>query len=201
MTNEDKKYVKEVIDHFIDLYKLSLKPYYKAYQIWFDRGMTSEIVVDFLRAVSIPANIRIKKVSVLPSPMGTNLQTRGRIHIVEENGRPILFNSQSFRSHRFLIEIHEDSYKSFSVFITVLIHELAHLVLYSTHNRYRKSEVATDLFVICFGLFEYVESGGADNYITKEQVAFAKEYVSLKRQYASASKLGKMILDLRIKLL
>ncbi len=197
MTQPHKEYVKEVVDHFVDIYKLNLDPYYRAYEIWFEKKLVSEIVVDFLRKVNIPANIRIQKVSKLPS-LGINRKTYGMIHLIEENGRPMLFCSPSFKSERFLIEIHEDCYKSFPLFITTLIHELSHLVLYSTHNRYRESEVATDLFVICFGLFDHIKSGGADEYITEEQVVFAQQYVRLKRQLMKAKGFEKLLLKIRI---
>ncbi len=197
MTAQDKGNIKKIVDHFVEMYGLTLDPYYRAYEIWFEKKLVSEIVVDFLRKVNLPANVRIQKACKLPS-LGINRKTYGMIHLVEENGRPILFCSPSFKSERFLIEIHEDCYKSFPLFITTLIHELSHLVLHSTHNRYRESEVATDLFVICFGLFDHVKSGGVDEYITEEQVVFAQQYVRLKRQLMKARGFEKILLKLQI---
>ncbi len=200
MTHGEKKYIKEVVNHFVDMYKLDLKPYYKAYEIWFQQNLISEIVLDFLNRVKIPAKIRITKVKTLQNNEdGTSV--RGRIHGLETNNQPILFYSEEFKNKRFLIEIHERCYHDFSVFITTFIHELAHLVLYSTHNKYHKSEVATDLFVMCFGLFFHVKSGGVESYITKEQIAFAQRYIELKRKHIQSSGIHKFLLEIQMKLI
>lgn len=200
MNKTDKQYIKEVVDHFVDMYKLDLKTYYKAYEIWFNQGLFSEIIIDFLQRVKISANTRLIKVSELPKSECGN-STQGCIFGLEINNQPLHFLSSDFRNRRFVIKIHRNCYKDFNVFITVLIHELSHLVLYSTYNKYRKSEVATDLFVMCFGLFSHMKSSGAENYITKEQIAFAKKYIKLKREYTQSSDFRRFLLEIQMKLL
>jgi hypothetical protein len=96
MTNEDKKYIRTVIDHFVSYYKLSLRPYNKAYRIWFERGLYSEIILDFLRTLHIPANVRLIKENTKTS------QFPHRVGFIDIPKNPILlFSSENFKKISF----------------------------------------------------------------------------------------------------
>ncbi len=201
MKKEEKVYIKKVINHFIDFYKFDLSPYNKVYKIWFEKGLYSEIIIDFLRKVKIPANIRLIKKSTRtkeePFCVGyINLNIK----------KPIFFLSKEFKERRFEICIDPTRYEQFETFICTLIHELSHLVLHSTFNEYRMSEVATDLFVMAFGLYEeahYIALHKKDSkgYITSEQVEFAKSYISLKRGACTTTGFQKIFNQVKLQLL
>jgi hypothetical protein len=207
MNKKDKEYVKNVIDHFIEFYKFDLRPYNKAYKIWFETGLHAEIIVDFLKRVNIPANVRLIKRST-----GT-VEQPNRTGYIERPEPPIHFLSPKFKQFRFNIVIDPEMYNSFEFFITTLIHELAHLVLYSSWNKYKDSEVATDLFVMCFGLYTEKRYMGrstklkvkleesAEGYITHEQKDFAHRYILLKRAVTESKGIKKIVNKIKLQLL
>ncbi|MBP7846436.1 MAG: hypothetical protein KA007_03270 [Candidatus Pacebacteria bacterium] len=182
MTQQDKKYIESVIDHFVQKFNFDLLSYNKAYRIWFERNLHKEIIVDFLRKVNIPANVRLiqKNTSTPQDPL-----CKGYITLNKNN--PVLFYTEAFKRIRFEICIHPERYEKFEFFITTLCHELAHLTLYSTFDKHRESEVATDLFMMAFGLHEekkyvsqtHIETPG---YISREQTQYAYEYILKKRE-------------------
>ncbi len=193
MNRKDKEYVKQVIDHFIDFYKLDLRPYNKAYKIWFENDLHSEIIVDFLKRVNMPSNIRLIK-----KPTRTSQYPHRVGYVAIDTKNPIYFLSEQFKHHRFEIAIDPDRYTKFEFFITTLVHELSHIVLYSTRNKYRDSEVATDLFVMFFGLYTeslFVAEQHEDTkgYITKGQVMFAHDYIVLKKAIRESNGITKII--------
>lgn len=187
MKPQQQQFIREVIDHFVDMYKFDLNPYYRAYQFYFEKGpaFRREILIDFLRRVKMPAQIRLEKVPIIND---SSPDARGVILGIQKPF-PLLWNSDAFRETRFIIQLHEEVFSMFDYFISVLVHELGHLVLYSTYNKYRDSEVAVDLFVMTFGLYEQMlalvmrsqDSPGRDGYITKEEVVYAHEYILQKR--------------------
>jgi hypothetical protein len=73
-------------------------------------------------------------------------------------------------------------------------------------NKHRESEVATDLFVMAFGLYEerysvhkrMIDSKG---YITLEQTNYAYQYIQLKRKVSNSTGLKKIVNTIRLQLL
>jgi hypothetical protein len=188
MKKEEEKYLRDVIDHFVEMYGFVLTPYNRAYKTWFEHKLYGEIIIDFLKKLRVPANIRLKK---CPTATIDKPHRVGTIHGINIKS-PIPFYSNQFKSLRFEILIDPSQYEKFEIFICVLIHELAHLVLHSTHNKYRMSEVATDLFVMSFGLYEEYDyimrrMRKTEGYITHEQALYAYQYIQLKRKNANAS--------------
>ena len=178
--------IKETIDHFVEMYSFDLKRNYKAYATYYKHNQHSEIIIDFLRRVKIPANVRLIKTTTRTC-LSPNMA--GCISLNTEN--PILFASKEFKRIRFEIKIDKSEYESYETFILTLIHELSHLVLYSTLNKHRDSEIATDLFVMTSGLYEEklidkrikIDSPG---YITSKQVDFAYRYIKTKRNFTES---------------
>lgn len=181
MKKEERAFVIEVIDHLTDSYKLPLQPYNKAYRIWFEKKLYREIILDFLQTYKIPTNISLIKEKTKTSEYPNR---NGYIELNTKN--PLPFYSDTFKKNRFKIRVDEDAYDQFETFITILIHELSHLLLYSTLNKHRHSEVATDLFVMASGLYTEVSYIALDRkntpgYITNEQIHFAHKYIIRKR--------------------
>ncbi len=186
MKQEQEQFIREVIDHFVDMYKFNLSPYWRVYEILFEQSpfLHPEIVADFLGRLNMSANIRLEKVSIVNPDRPQSL---GAI-IGIQKPLPLFWNSDAFQKTPFVIKINEKVYGVFDYFITTLIHELGHLVLYSTYNKYRDSEVAVDLFVMAFGLSEQMvkiattwEDGERNGYITKEEVMYAHRLIVQKR--------------------
>lgn len=181
MTHAQEKYIENVIDHFVKEFKFDLMPYHKAYRIWFDLGSYKNIIQDFLQRMDLRTKIRVTRKNIRTND---NPDTGGYI-MINKSALPLFFNNK-FREHRFEIFIDTTAYTSFESYICVLIHELAHLTLYSKHNKYCRSEIATDLFVMCFGLydqFHYMRSRTLDlpGYITSAEIEYARNYI-LKKQ-------------------
>lgn len=61
--------------------------------------------------------------------------------------------------HVFEIRINKDKLVNFDVFVTVMSHELSHLLLHSLDNKHKLSEKATDITSIIIGFGEYVKRG------------------------------------------
>lgn len=203
MNEYSNKYVIEVIEDFISFYKFDLSPYNQAYRFWFEKGMYKEIIVDFLNRLRIRANVRLIKgeTKTEEHPFSTG-------HIEGINLKnPILFLCKDFKNTLFTITVNPDMYKDFNFFIVVLIHELAHLVLHSTFNNHRESEVATDLFVMTFGLYEEmaITKGQTydhgEKYIKSEQVLFALRYIKNRRKIIETKGIKKLYYQLKLRYL
>lgn len=193
--------IEDTIEHFISFYKLDLRPYNKAYKIWFEKGLYSEIIIDFLKRINIPANVRLIKdktsTTEFPNRVGYIILP------TDANDKPIPFFSAEFKKIRFIIHIDISRYEKFELFITTLIHELAHLVLHSTQSVYRHSEVATDLFVMTFGLYEQFEyvllrSKESEGYITRKQALFALTYIEVRKKFLNEKGLNKIWFKLKL---
>lgn len=181
MTRNEERELEGMIDYLVDFYKLDLLPRGTAQRIWFDTGLHKEIIRDYLMFYRIPANIRLIKEKTKDDK---NPHLYGYIKL------PLVcpyFASAEFKNRRFEISIDPTAYGDYEMFICVLIHELSHLILYSTNNKYSKSEVATDLLVLLYGIEkEFLVYRGHEvtppGYISREQAIFAAEYVEWLRK-------------------
>jgi hypothetical protein len=200
MNTKNNTYIKSVIDHFVYLYKLDLSPYNKAYRIWFDNKLYSEIIIDFLKRLHMPANVRLRITPTITADYPYRIA-----YISLDDKNPIFFLSSQFKRTRFEICIDPSACEEFELFICALIHELSHLVLYSTHNKYRNCEVATDLLVMASGLYEEGHSLTrcsikGDGYITNEQIQFAYKYIREKKEIKHIKWFSKFFSQLKLQL-
>lgn len=171
MTRTEKKDLTKMIDSLVGFYNLDLRQRGIAHRVWFDHGLHTEIIIDYLKFFGVPANVRLIKTETRTA---TNPGTAGLIELPEPCPH---FTTPAFRQHRFVIKIRPDVYRSYEKFVCVLTHELSHLILYSTLNEYRDSEVATDVLLILYGLQdEFLKGISVHNrtagYITVEQTLF-----------------------------
>jgi hypothetical protein len=132
------------------------------------------IANDFFRHLSIKTKVRIRKKHL-------GKKTAGRVRIPNRNDKAI-FQIDEFKDHCFVISISPEIYHFYEVFISVLIHELSHIVLFVTNHPEQDCEKATDIFVMTYGLYEhyykiYPKSYSDPKYLSSEEIACAYYYI------------------------
>lgn len=141
-------------------------------------GDYKTICEEIAKHLNLPINVRIIEVSskydrntktgfqssglVNTEPSGGSGETRGTHSIFAQISIPVdLPMYQSDRMNGFTIDIKlsDSCNKDVYNFITVIAHELSHVVLYSSWNKYKENEYYTDLTPIVFGFGKIIEKG------------------------------------------
>jgi hypothetical protein len=92
----------------------------------------------------------------------------GKLMYMNENGADVpawvyipeqmpLYKSKEYNAMNIELNIHEHCSSSFTQFMMIVTHELSHIVLHSLRNKYKMSEIATDIAAIVLGYGKFYE--------------------------------------------
>lgn len=169
--------IEELVIDYTKRYNLNLKTYNRnkeLYRTYFKERKYHMIANDFFRHLSIETRVRIRKKNL-------GKKTLGRVRIPNRNDESI-FQPEEFKNHCFVISISPRVYHSYEIFISVLIHELSHIVLFVTNHPEQDCEKATDIFVMTYGLYEhyykiYPKGYTNHDYLSDEEIAYVYYYI------------------------
>lgn len=187
MIDVDKDYIERALSELIDSFGLRepVDHYDIVYLI--NEGNIDEAVIKIARELDLPIKVNISYIS---SNYNKNAKSgfEGQ-HVVEvkpqgsdsggitaQVGIPPdlpFYGSERLKGFPIDIRLSEDSAKYPKTFISVMAHELTHVVLYSMHHLKKDNEIYTDLAAMIFGFHRVMKYGRKTKEITN--ISFEKK--------------------------
>lgn len=148
LSNQDIEKYLDILSQSFGLYPMVNETSLK---IQFEYQLYTEVVYEMLRRMGLPVRIKIICYSDEKYP---DKEAFARILIPVDIPR---IGTESFKSLRIHLEIRACLKNNFDKFVTVIAHELSHLILHGTDHQLKDSEEATDLCSILFGFGHFLE--------------------------------------------
>jgi predicted SprT family Zn-dependent metalloprotease len=171
-----KEKIRFYLDTLIERFNLSEPVSEKALTILFSTNLFGECVKEIKDKMRISCilNVLTYEDHVFPD--------KGAAASITTSDNIPIYGTKSFDNYRLTLNLTKSLRKNYHRFVYCVAHEMSHVVLYSTRQDLRYSEVATDLFVMVCG-FENIMAQSRTKeshlgYLDHEHFIYAQKYLA-----------------------